>query len=89
MIERTIEVERMEHVISVFGSFDQNLRIIEEDLGVRVQDRDDIIHISGEAEDVMHAEKAISSLLTLYRLLQVLEYSAHSERQYSRLWLQE
>ena len=24
MIERTIEVERMEHVISVFGSFDRN-----------------------------------------------------------------
>ena len=65
MIERTIEVERMEHVISVFGSFDQNLRIIEEDLGVKVLDRDDTIHICGEAEDVMLAEKAISSLLTL------------------------
>ena len=65
MIEKTIEVERMEHVISVFGSFDQNLRIIEEDLGVKVLDRDDTIHICGEAEDVMLAEKAISGLLTL------------------------
>ncbi len=26
MIDKSIEVERMEHVISVFGSFDQNLR---------------------------------------------------------------
>ncbi len=65
MIERTIEVERMEHVISVFGSFDQNLRIIETELGVKVLDRDDRIHILGEAEDVMYAEKAISSLLNL------------------------
>ena len=55
MIEKTIEVERMEHVISVFGSFDQNLRIIESELGVKVLDRDDRIHICGEAEDVMLA----------------------------------
>ena len=65
MIEKSIEVERMEHVISVFGSFDQNLRIIESELGVKVLDRDDKIHICGEAEDVMLAEKAIAGLLTL------------------------
>ena len=65
MIEKTIEVERMEHVISVFGSFDQNLRIIETELGVKVLDRDDRIHICGEAEDVMLAEKTITTLLTL------------------------
>ena len=65
MIERTIEVERMEHVISVFGSFDQNLRIIENELEVKVIDRDNKIHICGEAESVMLAEKAINGLLTL------------------------
>ena len=65
MIERTIEVERMEHVISVFGSFDQNLRILESELGVKVNDRDDKIHIVGEAEAVLLAEKAIGSLLSL------------------------
>ena len=57
MIERTIEVERMEHVISVFGSFDQNLRIIETELGVKVLDRDNMIHVCGEAESVMNAER--------------------------------
>ena len=65
MIEKTIEVERMEHVIQVFGSFDQNLRIIESELSVKVLDRDDRIHICGEAENVMLAEKAINGLLTL------------------------
>ena len=65
MIERTIEVERMEHVISVFGSFDQNIRIIESELSVKVIDRDNKIHICGEAENVMLAEKAINGLLTL------------------------
>ncbi len=65
MIDKTIEVERMEHVISVFGSFDQNLRIIESELSVKVLDRDNMIHICGEAENVMLAEKAINGLLTL------------------------
>lgn len=65
MIEKTIEVERMEHVISVFGSFDQNLRLIETELGVKVLDRDNMIHVCGEAENVMLAEKAINGLLTL------------------------
>ena len=65
MIDRTIEVERMEHVISVFGSFDQNLRLIETELNVKILDRDNMIHITGEAENVMLAEKAINGLLEL------------------------
>ena len=65
MTERTIAVERIENIISVFGSFDQNLRIIESELGVTVLDRDSEIRISGEAESVMKAEKAIEGLLSL------------------------
>ena len=65
MIDRSIQVDRMEHVIQVFGSFDQNLRIIESELNVSIVSRDDALHISGEAEDVMLAEKAIGALLTL------------------------
>ncbi|MGI6029329.1 MAG: PhoH family protein [Candidatus Heteroscillospira sp.] len=65
MIEKTMSVERMEHVIDVFGSFDQNLRIIETELSVKVTDRDEQLKISGEADNVMLAEKAIESLLSL------------------------
>ena len=65
MTERTIEVDRVEDVISVFGSFDQNLRIIETELGVSVSDRESEVRISGEAESVMYAEKAINGLLSL------------------------
>ncbi len=65
MIEKTINVERMENVISVFGSFDQNLRIIETELGVSITNRDGALKIGGEAESVMHAEKAIDGLLGL------------------------
>lgn len=65
MIDKTIEVERLEDIISVFGSFDQNLRIIENELSVKILDRENKLHICGEAEQVMFAEKAINGLLTL------------------------
>lgn len=65
MIESRMNVDRMEYIISVFGSFDANLRIIENELGVKVTDRDSELKISGEAENVMHAERAIEGLLQL------------------------
>lgn len=65
MTERVIAVDRIENIISVFGSFDQNLRIIESELGVTVSDRDSELKISGEAEAVMLAEKAIEGLISL------------------------
>ncbi len=65
MIERTIPVERIEDVINVFGSFDQNLRIIEQEYGVSVLNRDNELRISGDPEAVMYAEKAINGLLAL------------------------
>lgn len=65
MIERSIPVDRMENIISVFGSFDQNLRVIESELSVKVSDRDSELKISGEDENVMRAEKAVEGLLTL------------------------
>ena len=46
-MERVIAVDRVEDILSVFGSFDQNLRLIESELGVRVTDRDAEVHISG------------------------------------------
>ena len=65
MIERIIEAGRIEDVINVFGSFDQNLRILESDLGVKVLDRDNSLHVCGEAENVILAEKAVRGLLEL------------------------
>jgi len=65
MIERSISTERMEHVVEVFGSFDENLRLIEDELHVKVTDRDSELKLTGEAEDVMYAERTINGLLAL------------------------
>ena len=60
MIDRTIEVERMEHVISVFGSFDQNLRLIETELNVKILDRDNLIAARGENIDAQNVRYILS-----------------------------
>ena len=65
MTEQTINIERMEDAIDVFGSFDENIRLIEHELGVSVVNRGSELKISGEAEDVMHAVKAVEGLLGL------------------------
>ncbi len=65
MIEQTINIERMEDVVDVFGSFDENIKLVEHELNVTVVSRDDQLKISGEAENVMHAVKAIEGLLGL------------------------
>ena len=65
MTERIIAVDRIENIISVFGSFDQNVKLIESELGVTVTDRESELHISGEAEKVMQAEQAVNGLLSL------------------------
>ena len=65
MIERVIEADRLETVINVFGSFDRNVGIIESELNVSVLSRDGKIVISGDAENVFNAEKALGALLYL------------------------
>ena len=65
MIEQSINVERLEEAAALFGSFDENIRIIERELDVSVVNRDGSLKVSGEAESVMYAVKAIQGLLEL------------------------
>ncbi len=65
MIEQSISIERMEQAVNLFGAFDENIRIIEQELGVAVVNRESSLKISGEGENVMLAVKAIQGLLSL------------------------
>ncbi len=65
MTEQSISIERMEEAINVFGSFDENMHIIEHELGVSVVSRDSELRVAGEAEQVMCAVKVIEGLLSL------------------------
>lgn len=65
MTERIINAERMEQIISVFGSFDENIKRIEETFHVKITNRDTELKISGEVEAVDKGARAMEGLLLL------------------------
>ena len=66
MTEQTISLERLEDTINLFGSFDENIRLIEHELGVSVISRDSQLKVSGEdPEQVLFAVHAIENLMGL------------------------
>lgn len=65
MFEQIISIERMEQAVSLFGSFDENIRLIEQEYGVTVISRGSDLKISGDAEKVSLATRAVNGLLTL------------------------
>lgn len=65
MFEQVLSIDRMENAISLFGSFDENIRLIESEFSVTVLNRGSDLKISGEAENVAKATTAIERLLAL------------------------
>lgn len=65
MIEKTIDIDRMEQAIQLFGSFDENIKELEKECGVTILSRGTDIKVSGDAEGVYGACKAIDALLAL------------------------
>lgn len=65
MIERSVNAERMEQVIEVFGSFDENIRKIEDAFQVHVINRDTDLKVLGDEEQADQAVRAIEGLLSL------------------------
>ena len=64
-MEQRISIECLEQAINLFGSFDENIRLIESEFHVTVANREGELRVNGEPEDTMLACKALSALLTL------------------------
>ena len=64
-VERIVNADRVEDLIAVFGSFDENVRRIEESLGVRIVSRGDDLKVTGDEE---MADKAVRTLEALLQL---------------------
>lgn len=64
-IDRTINVDRVEDLISVFGSFDENIRRIEDALSVTITNRGNELKVTGEEESVDKAVRTLEGLLAL------------------------
>lgn len=66
MTERTINAERVEQLIDVFGSFDENIKKIEAEFQVHITNRNTELKVTGEEEEsVFLASRALEGLLSL------------------------
>ncbi len=65
MIEQRVSLERMEYAAGLFGSFDENIRLIERELSVQITIREEELKVSGEGEQVLLAVKTLEGLLNL------------------------
>lgn len=65
MAEQIINIDRMEHAAALFGIFDENIKLIENEYAVSVLSRGSELNITGEAENIAKAHKVIMSLLTM------------------------
>ena len=65
IVERIVNAERIEDLIAVFGSFDENIRHIEEALGVTIVNRGTDMKVSGEEEAAYKAVRTLEGLLSL------------------------
>jgi len=63
--ERIVNAERLEDIIAVFGSFDENMKRIEEALNVTIVNRGTELKITGEAEATDKAGRTVEGLLQL------------------------
>jgi len=65
MFEQTVSIDSMEYALSLFGSFDENIKLIEKAFSVTVLNRGSELKISGEPENVTAAARAVAGLMSL------------------------
>lgn len=79
MYNQTVSIENVDHIVCLFGSFDENIKAIEQNYNVIVSSQSGNIKITGEEQDVEKAVRAINGMLTVIQkegalTLQNVEY---------------
>ena len=65
IVDRIVNADRVEDLIAVFGSFDENIKRIEEALSVTILNRGTDLKVSGEEEAAHKAVRILEGLLSL------------------------
>ncbi len=65
MFEQIVNIDRIDQAVSLFGSFDENVKILEQEFSVDILTRGGELKISGEPENVAHAAVAVQGLINM------------------------
>lgn len=66
-VEVGIDVDNIEQIIALFGSFDENAKALEKETGASIVSRNTHIAISGSSDDVALAKIVVDKLLMMIR----------------------
>ncbi len=67
LFAKTMDIERVEDIVGVFGDFDGNIKRINNEFTVRITQHGSTLTIVGEPEDVMRAERLINTLIVMIK----------------------
>ena len=65
MINRQIEVPQEVDLASLFGNFDENIKMLDKALSVNIASRDNALRVTGEEENVEKASQVINMLMQI------------------------
>lgn len=65
LFEQTIDIERIEQIIDLFGNFDKNIKTLEKRFGVTITSHGSTIRIKGDAESVTQAARTVTGLIKM------------------------
>ena len=63
MVGKSLEVETIEQIVNIFGSFDENAKIVEKQYNVKIVHRGTQLKISGDEENADRAQRVLSGLI--------------------------
>ncbi len=67
LVEKTYEIEEMGKVSELFGSFDFNIKLVENELSVQIINRNNALKIMGAEENVLAAYETISAMMSILK----------------------
>lgn len=65
MAERLLSYDSADALLAVFGSYDENVRLLEKEFGVQILTRDTEVKISGEPDQINRACKTLDALFEM------------------------
>ena len=67
MTSKSIQLDKIENLMELFGNFDENTKLLEHHYSVSINYRDDALRISGDEDNVSRATCAINTLADLLK----------------------
>ena len=67
LFEQTLDIERIEQLVNLFGNFDVNIKKIEKRYNVSITSHSNTLKVKGEVENVVLACRTIEGLITIIK----------------------